>query len=199
MKRALILSLVLHLAVLTGAVVWFQGSESGHRRQAVALRTLSRPPAPVGPAASLPRLEAPALHPSRPQVLAPDSDLPTATGDPEGEPLLEPATAAEALSGVVSGEGNGAVPDRPASLVTFEQPVYPREARRRGWEGVVTVEVLVDAAGRWASASVAQSSGREVLDRAALGALRSAVFRPALHDGQTEAGTVTARVRFQLR
>lgn len=120
-------------------------------------------------------------------------------GNDDAEPVLQPATAAEAAAGVVSPEAGGGLADRPATLVSFEQPEYPREARRRGWEGVVTVEVLVDATGRWASASVAQSSGREVLDRAALGALRTAVFRPAIQAGQPEAGAVTARVRFQLQ
>ena len=45
---------------------------------------------------------------------------------------------------------------------------YPRSARRRGLEGTVLVELIVDARGKLLSATVVRSSGHEVLDKAAL-------------------------------
>ena len=49
---------------------------------------------------------------------------------------------------------------------------YPRSARRRGLEGTVLVELVVDARGRLIKASVIRSSGHEVLDQAALADVR---------------------------
>ena len=49
---------------------------------------------------------------------------------------------------------------------------YPRAARRQGLEGVVLVELVVDAAGRLVSSRVVRSSGHEVLDEAALADVR---------------------------
>ena len=50
---------------------------------------------------------------------------------------------------------------------------YPREARRRGIEGTVVVRVTVGEAGRVGAVSVV-SSGGELLDRAAVAAVRRA-------------------------
>ena len=49
---------------------------------------------------------------------------------------------------------------------------YPRSARRRGLEGTVLVELVVDARGKLISATVVRSSGHEVLDNAALADVR---------------------------
>lgn len=49
---------------------------------------------------------------------------------------------------------------------------YPRSARRRGLEGTVLVELVVDARGKLLKASVIRSSGHEVLDQAALADVR---------------------------
>lgn len=62
---------------------------------------------------------------------------------------------------------------------------YPSEARARGWEGEVTVLLILDPAGRILNAEVAASSGHEVLDRAALAAV-------------TALGTVSAGGKTQM-
>lgn len=46
--------------------------------------------------------------------------------------------------------------------------VYPSVARRMGWNGVVHVALMIDTDGRLVSASIHQSSGRSMLDDAAL-------------------------------
>lgn len=48
--------------------------------------------------------------------------------------------------------------------------IYPSVARRMGWNGVVHVALVIDTEGRLVSASIHQSSGRELLDDAALDA-----------------------------
>ncbi|WP_041959093.1 energy transducer TonB [Sulfurospirillum arsenophilum] len=46
--------------------------------------------------------------------------------------------------------------------------IYPSIARRMGWNGVVHVALLIDTDGRLVSATLHQSSGRSMLDDAAL-------------------------------
>ncbi len=47
---------------------------------------------------------------------------------------------------------------------------YPSVARRMGWNGVVHVALVINPEGRLVSATIHQSSGRAILDDAALGA-----------------------------
>jgi protein TonB len=56
-------------------------------------------------------------------------------------------------------------------------PEYPRLARRRGWQGTVLVEVEVTTDGHVSQCHIKQSSGRQVLDEAALSAVRGWRFR----------------------
>lgn len=51
---------------------------------------------------------------------------------------------------------------------------YPLVARDNNWEGMVTVRLAIGANGMIASITIAQSSGHEVLDRAALDMVRKA-------------------------
>lgn len=48
--------------------------------------------------------------------------------------------------------------------------IYPSVARRMGWNGVVHVALVIDTEGKLVSASIHQSSGRQLLDDAALDA-----------------------------
>ena len=58
-------------------------------------------------------------------------------------------------------------------------PEYPSLARRRGYEGTVVMEVFVDREGRVQDLRLYQSSGHEVLDRAAMKAVKGWLFEPA--------------------
>ena len=58
-------------------------------------------------------------------------------------------------------------------------PVYPRIAKKSGWEGTVLVRVTVETNGRASKVIVSRSSGRKVLDDAAVKAVRRWSFRPA--------------------
>jgi len=78
-------------------------------------------------------------------------------------------------------------------------PEYPARARRRGWEGRVLLEVTVDAEGRVAGLRTLESSGYDLLDRAAAEAVRRWRFTPARRLGRQVADTVEVPVRFALR
>jgi protein TonB len=58
-------------------------------------------------------------------------------------------------------------------------PEYPSIARRRGYEGTVVMEVFVDREGGVREIKLFQSSGHNVLDRAAMQAVRGWLFEPA--------------------
>lgn len=53
---------------------------------------------------------------------------------------------------------------------------YPAEARARGWEGTVELQITVNAEGRLESVSVYRTSGHRVLDNAAMQMMKSARF-----------------------
>lgn len=78
-------------------------------------------------------------------------------------------------------------------------PEYPLAARRDGEEGLVVIHAQVLADGSVADAKVGESSGYERLDDAALAAVLSWRFQPALHDGQPVAQAVDVPIRFRLR
>jgi periplasmic protein TonB len=78
-------------------------------------------------------------------------------------------------------------------------PRYPSIARRRGIEGRVVLRVQVDAEGHPAQVVVLASSSHEVLDKAALRALRKWRFEPAKRAGIAIAGQVDVPVSFRLR
>jgi protein TonB len=63
------------------------------------------------------------------------------------------------------------------------KPAYPALAKRMGESGQVRLDVHVGPDGRVLEARVARSSGSELLDQAALGAVRTWRFRPAMVDG----------------
>jgi len=70
---------------------------------------------------------------------------------------------------------------------------YPKMAKMRHQEGVVTVAVTVDGGGAVANAAVEKSSGVESLDNAAIAAVNAAAPFPA----PPEAGTVVhGNIRF---
>lgn len=77
-------------------------------------------------------------------------------------------------------------------------PHYPRLARRRGQEGTVWLRVQVDTSGNALAIDIDRSSGFEILDKAAMKAVRSWRFLPALQDGQAQASYVKIPVKFQL-
>ena len=78
-------------------------------------------------------------------------------------------------------------------------PRYPRLARRRGLEGTVLLEVLVDRNGRVREVRVQTSSGHPILDRAALSGVRDWRFSPGTIDGHPVDMQVLVPVRFQLK
>ena len=79
------------------------------------------------------------------------------------------------------------------------RPPYPKRARRRGYEGTVLLEVLVDRSGRVKKLRVLTSSGHQVLDRAALKSVNGWLFEPGMVGDEKVDMWVRVPVRFELR
>lgn len=84
--------------------------------------------------------------------------------------------------------------DRSPGYMLNPKPAYPRAARRRGEEGTVMLLVEVLSNGRVGRVDIEKSSGFELLDNAAVKAVRRWRFVPA----KKGATSVTARVRIPV-
>ena len=78
-------------------------------------------------------------------------------------------------------------------------PPYPRKARRFGYEGMVMLKVLINENGRVDDLTVLESSGHNVLDHAALSAVRKWLFEPGTEGGIKKKMWVKIPVRFDLK
>lgn len=85
------------------------------------------------------------------------------------------------------------------SFKTRPSPIpYPSQARRRGLEGTVVVEVWLDEEGQQTKRLLARSSGVKVLDQTALKAIAKWRFSAYTEGGRALAHRVQIPVRFKL-
>lgn len=102
-------------------------------------------------------------------------------------------------TGVGPGTGTGTGPTRGPRIVDGGRPDYPENARAKGWEGTVRLQILVNTDGRIEDVRIAASSGYSELDQTAQRAVRSWRFSPALKNGSPVAAWATVPVVFDLR
>ena len=101
--------------------------------------------------------------------------------------------------GTGTGTGTGRGPTRGPRIVVGERPDYPENARAKGWEGTVRLQILVNTDGRVEEVRIVASSGYAELDQTAQRAVRSWRFSPALKNGNPIAAWATVPVVFDLR
>lgn len=97
-------------------------------------------------------------------------------------------------------------PDRAAEDSSEARPVqganmpprYPTLARKRGWEGEVTLSITVSEDGSVANVTVESSSGYQTLDDAAVQAVRKWRFSPARKSGKAVASVFKITFEFKL-
>ena len=99
-------------------------------------------------------------------------------------------------------EGSGVWPPTDADAVPRygdnARPAYPPLARLRGYQGVVVLFVEVLADGRVGQVEIKRSAGHDILDRAALEAVRIWSFEPGRREGRVVTMSVEVPVRFVL-
>ena len=79
------------------------------------------------------------------------------------------------------------------------KPVYPREARKKGFQGEVVLKVEVLSNGLVGQVEVKKSSGHEILDRSALSAVKHWKFSPAARGENAISSWVNIPIKFQLQ
>ena len=102
-------------------------------------------------------------------------------------------------TGVGPGTGTGSGTTRGPRIVDGEKPDYPSNARAKGWEGTVRIQILVNTEGRVEDLRIVASSGYAELDAAARQAVQSWRFSPALQNGSPVSAWATLPVVFDLR
>lgn len=107
------------------------------------------------------------------------------------------ASTAGAVGASSHGGAGGALSSR-VGYLSNPKPDYPEEARQQHQEGVVLLDVLVDANGRAGDVSVSRSSGFAALDDAAVQAVKRWIFEPARTGGVAVSSRVKVPVRFSL-
>ena len=82
---------------------------------------------------------------------------------------------------------------------TNPNPRYPPMARRRGYQGTVVLEVLVDRNGSVGDLQVFKSSGYSILDRAAIDSVKKWTFEPGMRGNKNVDMWVRVPIRFELQ
>jgi protein TonB len=171
-------------------------------------------PEPQTPPEPLPPVEAPvvpvAADPeTTPGVVEETPPAPPTRGEGEGGGAgTGEGTGLGAGDGAGVGEGEGGGtgggPYRPGSgieppsLLHEVKPDYTEEARRRGVEGDVVMEIVVEANGRVGQVRVLQGLGYG-LDERAIAAVRQWRFSPATRRGAAVSVMVEVAMEFKLR
>lgn len=82
------------------------------------------------------------------------------------------------------------------SVLSEVRPVYPKEAREKGLEGSVALDVLIDQSGNVRQVSVIE--GPEIFRSGAIEAIKKFRFKPAKVDGKAVAVRIRYSLKFQL-
>jgi protein TonB len=125
----------------------------------------------------------------------------------DSAPEVPSPVSAEGLGALLAGSGlqpAASKPERPiggevktARLISSAPPAYPPSARSQGVEGDVTLDALIDEAGR--VSRVKTISGPELLRQAAEVAVRQWKYKPATLDGNAVPMHLTVTVKFRMR
>lgn len=220
------ISVLVHGLVISGVAWLGQFHRPAAGVEAGTVTTLKLIAAPAAPTESLPQTvtappwPAPVAPPIAPQNIPPPPEAmitaPVAGLESAPEAVSTPVTSAavaEAQKQSAAPVGDGSSPQAGADVTTAagrqtalarpnylrnQEPEYPLAARRRGQQGVVLLEVTVSPAGRATAATVKQSSGFELLDRAALRAVAEYEFEPARLGATAVESRIEVPIRFKL-
>ena len=78
-------------------------------------------------------------------------------------------------------------------------PEYSRLARKRGYQGTVVLDVLVDQNGRVGDLRLFTSSGHSILDRSAMASVKGWLFEPGMKGNKKLDMWVRVPIRFELK
>ncbi|WCT73050.1 TonB family protein [Sphingomonas naphthae] len=157
-----------------------------HRSLSVVDLAIEPPPPPPPPA---PQPD-PAVVKVQPAIVTPPPIVPVSAPAPPpvaSTPTPPPpqavivAPAAPAAPQPAAGPADAG--DLSSKMISASPPRYPLESRRKREQGIVVLMVLLGEDGRVSEISVAQSSGVDLLDKAALSAVKGWRWSPTMRDG----------------
>ncbi|HVW29596.1 MAG TPA: energy transducer TonB [Polyangiaceae bacterium] len=217
-----LLSAVIHCGV-AAAAFQHRGTQAHARRISKVEIEIARPPQIPKPVLNTPPPPPPPPkeQPRQPKPVA--APQPVAAPSPPPE-AIEPVDTGSSLPSADDGElfagrgGLGAAPPPPAppppvaptpapvvqaregaNYANNPRPAYPVRAKREGWQGTTVLRVLVQSNGKPGAVRIQKSSGRDLLDDAALEAVQKWTFVPATQGGAPVAGYVTVPIVFRLQ
>ncbi len=177
---AILMIAALHAALLYGLIT-FDVIHVAPRKQPLVVELIAAPPAPpiekVKPEPVLVEKIEPVATTPPPIVQMPAPPPPTIAVTNTPPPPRPVAVAATPAGPVMVGN----LDER---MIDGKPPRYPIESRRKREQGTVQLRLLIGTDGRVAQVSIAQSSGFERLDQAALQAARGWRWQPMIRDGQ---------------
>lgn len=189
--------------LVAGAMLW---SQDGQLVKALPTAEISISLLPPSTTNSLSTSPKPVPHPPKPTLkeAAPSAVLPTShslsTQSISTDTALSQASAPHS---VTAGSAPSAAPVTSAprfdaAYLNNPAPSYPTLSRRMGEEGRSVLSVNVGADGLPKSISIAQSSGSQRLDSAAMNAVWKWKFIAAQQNGQAIAANVHVPIFFKL-
>jgi protein TonB len=92
----------------------------------------------------------------------------------------------------------GAAQRKASPFLKNPAPIYPQSARENSWEGMVMLHVFVQSDGKPGQVNIEMSSGRKILDDAAVKAVKKWQFKPAGIGNVSFSTWVRIPVRFSL-
>ncbi|MBV1776873.1 energy transducer TonB [Burkholderiaceae bacterium DAT-1] len=157
-----------------------------------------KPPPPPPPQAEKKTVTPKASTPTTPVELPKVAESTSSTGEavavqsgPVAPPAPAPAPPPPAPEPVIEARGGIGYLNNPP-------PDYPRQAQVQGWEGKVVLRIRVSPDGHPQEVQVKTSSGRKILDDAAINTVQRWQFAPAKRGQTAVEGWATVPIEFRL-
>ena len=116
----------------------------------------------------------------------------------EEETAVTTANITEEVSSEAEAEVPGVIIEAEPLYKMNPEPGYPKMARKRGYQGTVLLSVLVNSEGKVDNLWVFESCGYNILDNAALKAVKDWIFEPGKQDDKPVDMWVQVPVIFKL-
>ncbi len=115
------------------------------------------------------------------------------------EPPPDTNDSSAKSSTVTAGTATGVISEADPLYSVNPEPRYPRMAKKRGYEGTVLLNVLVSKEGRVKNLWIFESCGYNILDNAAMEAVKDWIFKPGTQDDKPVEMWVQVPVKFELK
>lgn len=205
--RAMAMVLVLHVMLASAVLLVRTEIEPPSKPQPLTTFDISEPRSQPEPAPQPQPAEPlqPEIVAPRPKIVVPREKpvIQTVALEPIRQPVALTIPGPPVQTAATKSAGTGIAkpitpPDFNAAQLGNPAPRYPYQARRAYEEGIVLLRVLVSENGRARTVDLAQSSGSDLLDAAAVKTVRGWRFLPAQQAGRAVEAWVLVPITFSL-